>query len=238
MEGFIYLHRKMLDWEWYDDINTCRVFLHCLFRANWKPCKWHGVEIEAGQFITSLQTLANETGLSVRQIRTALEHLISTGEVTSKSHNKFRIITVNNWERYQAIDKQDDKQPTKKRQRSDKQPTTDEERNKEIKKINKYYPGDENLDKAFSDYVSMRKQIKKPMSDRAVELAMKKLDDLSAGDKDTAIAILNQSIMNSWQGLFELKRDKIQKPTENKFNNFSGREYDYTALENEAYGMY
>ena len=136
MEGFIYLHRKMLDWEWYDDINTCRVFLHCLFKANWRPCKWHGVDIEAGQFITSLQTLASETGLSVRQIRTALEHLISTGEVTSKSHSKYRIITVNNWDRYQVLDKQSDKQPTSKRQASDKQATTAEESNKEINKNN------------------------------------------------------------------------------------------------------
>lgn len=213
MEGFIYLHRKMLDWEWYDDINTCRVFLHCLFRANWKPCKWHGVDIEPGQFITSLQTLAIETGLSVRQIRTALEHLISTGELTSKSQSKFRIITVNNWDRYQAIDKQVDKQATKKRQASDKQATTDEESNKEIKKegnkeINKYYPADELLDAAFKDYVSMRKQIKKPMSDKAIELAMKKLNDLSGGNNDTAIAILNQSIMNSWQGLFPLNQKK------------------------------
>ena len=73
-------------------------------------------------------------------------------------------------------------------------------------KKNKYYPEDELLDNAFSDYVSMRKQIKKPMSDRAIELAMKKLNELSSGNNDTAIAILNQSIMNSWQGLFPLKQ--------------------------------
>ena len=232
MEGFIYLHRKMLDWEWYDDINTCRVFLHCLFRANWKPCKWHGVDIEAGQFITSLQTLAVETSLSVMQVRTALNHLISTGEITSKSHSKFRIITVVKWDEYQEPNKQRNKQATRKQQGSNKQVTTDEESNKEINKY-KYYE-DPELDKTFSDYVSMRKQIKKPMSDRAIELAKGKLETLSGGDRDKSIAILNQSIMNSWQGLFELKQEAKNKT---KFSNFEERKYNFAELENEFYGM-
>ena len=54
----------------------------------------------------------------------------------------------------------------------------------------------------------MRKQIKAPMTDRAIELAIKKLEQLSGGDNDKAIEIINQSIMNSWKGLFELKQDK------------------------------
>lgn len=68
-----------------------------------------------------------------------------------------------------------------------------------------YYPNDEKLNQAFVDYVAMRKQIKKPMSDRAIELAISKLEKLSKGDNDMAIAILEQSILGSWQGLYELK---------------------------------
>lgn len=77
-----------------------------------------------------------------------------------------------------------------------------------------YFPNDESLNQAFLDYLEMRKQIKKPMTDRAVELAIKKLKELSAlpfsdsMDNDLAIQILNQSIMNSWQGLFPLKEQK------------------------------
>lgn len=68
----------------------------------------------------------------------------------------------------------------------------------------RYYPNDESLDKTFADYVAMRKKIKKPMTDRAVDLAIKKLNELSKGDNDLAIRILEQSIMNSWQGLFPI----------------------------------
>ena len=58
----------------------------------------------------------------------------------------------------------------------------------------------------------MRKQIKKPLAtDRAIELAIKKLDKLSGGDNDKAIEILNQSILNSWQGLFPLKDENTSK---------------------------
>ena len=76
-----------------------------------------------------------------------------------------------------------------------------------VSKDPEYYPNDEKLDKAFADYVAMRKQIKKPLTERAVELAMKKLAELSNGDNDMAVKIIEQSIMNSWQGLFPLKDD-------------------------------
>lgn len=79
------------------------------------------------------------------------------------------------------------------------------------KEVAVYFPNDESLNQAFLDYVEMRKQIKKPMTDRAIELAIKKLHELAAVpfgnsiDNDLAIQILNQSVMNSWQGLFPLK---------------------------------
>ena len=137
-ERFIKLYSKMLDWEWYDDINTCRLFIHCLLKANWQSTKWHGIEIKEGQFVTSLTTLAEETHLSVRQVRVALKHLKMTGEVTSKGQSKYSVITVNSWNEYQGSDKQGDKQVTSKRQASDKQVTTDIEdiEESEYKNIN------------------------------------------------------------------------------------------------------
>lgn len=91
------------------------------------------------------------------------------------------------------------------------------ERSKEGEKKKKpsvYYPLDEKLNKAFADYVDMRKQIKKPLTERAIELAQKKLEELSKGDNDVSILILEQSVMNCWQGLFPLKEDKQTKKTD------------------------
>ena len=88
MEGWIKLHRKMINWEWYNDINVKVVFLHLLLTANHEDKKWQGIEIKRGQKITSLSHLAEETKLSVKQIRNVLNKLKSTGEITSKGTNK------------------------------------------------------------------------------------------------------------------------------------------------------
>ena len=81
--------------------------------------------------------------------------------------------------------------------------------NNETKKKNVliYYPLDEKLNSAFSDYVYNRKKLRKPMTDRAITLAIKKLDEMTH-DNDEKIEILNQSIMNGWAGLFPLKDEK------------------------------
>ena len=213
-DAFIKLYRNMLDWEWYDDVNTKMLFLHILLRANWKAGSWHGIKYEAGEFITSLQTLADEVHLSVHQVRTALDHLKATGEVASRCQGKIRIITVNNWCKYQVGGKVSGKIVARWRQGSGNVAATDKEykekeEGEELKEY-KYYPNDETLDRAFADYVDMRKKIKKPMTDKAIDLAIKKLDELSCGDNDIAVKIINQSIMNSWQGLFPLKEDQRQ----------------------------
>lgn len=68
------------------------------------------------------------------------------------------------------------------------------------------YTQNEELRKALRDYIQMRKAIRKPVTNRALELAFKNLDGLTRADVDK-IAIVNQSIMNSWQGLFPLKNN-------------------------------
>lgn len=121
---WIKLHSKILNWEWYKNSNVFRLFLHCLLKANWKDGKFQGKEILRGSFVTSLETLSQDTCLSVQQIRTALTHLISTGELTSKSYAKFRVITVINYELYQQVNKETNNQITSNQQADNKQVTT------------------------------------------------------------------------------------------------------------------
>ena len=84
------------------------------------------------------------------------------------------------------------------------------------KKPSVYYPMDEELNKAFLDYIEFRKKIKKPMTDRAIELAMNELDKLAGTDNEMAIQILNQSILRGWQGLFPLKDSKPSSDNNNQ----------------------
>ena len=84
-EGWVKLHRQLENWEWYTDVPVKVLFLHCLIKANFEDKKWRGIEIKRGQFITSISNLAIETGLSVSQVRTALNKLETTQEVTNQS---------------------------------------------------------------------------------------------------------------------------------------------------------
>lgn len=122
---YIKVFRRMLDWEWYTDVNTTKLFLHCLLKANWKDGSWHGYKYKRGQFITSIASLSHETGLSVKQVRTALKHLKMTGEVASKEYSKFRVITVSGYDDYQSSGKQNGKQGASKGQADGKQGATD-----------------------------------------------------------------------------------------------------------------
>lgn len=109
-KGYIKLYRSLLDWEWYDDKNVCRLFTHCLLRANHADRTWHGQIIRRGSFITSYEKLSTETSLTVREIRTALNKLKMTNELTCKSTSRNTTIIINNFNFYQPNDIQNDLQ--------------------------------------------------------------------------------------------------------------------------------
>ena len=98
------VHRKLVQWGWYQDYVVKDLFLHLLLTASFRESQWMGRTIEKGQVITSYAHLAEELGFSVKQIRTALNKLKSTGEVASESTNRYTIITVVNWEKYQVLE--------------------------------------------------------------------------------------------------------------------------------------
>ena len=53
MGGHIKIDRRILEWEWYSDINTCRLFIHLLLKANWKDGRFQGTEVPRGSLVTS-----------------------------------------------------------------------------------------------------------------------------------------------------------------------------------------
>lgn len=87
---------------------------------------------------------------------------------------------------------------------------------------------------AFRGYMDYRKSIGAAMTDRAVQLAISKLNELAPGNPSVQVAIINQSVLNGWKGLFELKSTGEKSPQKggksNTFHNFHQREVDYDAL--------
>ena len=99
--GYIKLYRKFLEWEWYDDDNCTRLFIHCLLKANYREKQWRGKTILRGQFFTSVDTLSKELHLTTKQIRIAISKLENTGEILKKGANEGTYITVCNYDSYQ-----------------------------------------------------------------------------------------------------------------------------------------
>lgn len=132
-DGWIKLHRKILDWEWYDDFNTWKLFIHLLLTVNYEDKRWRGKEIKRGERITSYPKLSEETKLTVRQIRTAMDKLRLTGEVTRLKATFYTHVRVNNYNQYQQDDRSSVTTLTEERQKSDRPVTTTKER-KEVKK--------------------------------------------------------------------------------------------------------
>lgn len=130
---YIKLSRKLLDWEWYGNINTCRLFVHMLLKANWKDGKFEGKVIPRGSFVSSIGNLAKETSMTNDEVRTALKHLISTKEVTKQSYSKYTVFSVNNYAEYQDVPKQNPSQiPSSSHSIPNLFPTIEEK--KEVKK--------------------------------------------------------------------------------------------------------
>ena len=99
--GYIKVYRSLLFWEWYDDANTLRVFLHLLLTANHEEQSWKGIKVQRGQRVSSFSKIGQELGLSEKEVRTAVRHLIKTGEVAHNATSKYGVFTVNNYDRFQ-----------------------------------------------------------------------------------------------------------------------------------------
>jgi len=101
MSGWVKLHRIFKTWEWYGAPNHLAVFIDLLLHANYEDGKYRGVLIPKGSLTTSSGKIADRTGLSRQQVRTVLANLQSTSEITIKTTNKYSMISVTNWDKYQ-----------------------------------------------------------------------------------------------------------------------------------------
>ena len=222
MERWVKIYEGILDWEWADDPNMVSLWVHLLLRVNYRDKKWHGIEVKRGQLITSLASLNEVTGISVQSIRTCLKRLEETGEITIKSTNKFRIITICKYAVYQGGDitsqQANNKQITSNQQTTNKQLTTtqdniEEIQGKNIKKITTKVvtkesfvaPEFESVFNLWLEYKKERRESYK--SQKSLQACYNKLLKLANGNPIIAGLIVEQSMANNWAGLFPLKTD-------------------------------
>lgn len=230
-ERFVKISESITDWDWYQDSNTSRLFIHCIIKANWKDGKFQGKEIKRGSFVTSTKKLSLELGLSEQNIKTAIKHLKHSGDITSKGQSKYSIITVLNYDKWQKSNKQSNSQNnneanehvTSNQPASNQQVTTIVEVLEEVERVEEVESNDtraseltptkvienftknKNLITSLKQFRDMRKTIKKPITtERAMNDRLNELMKLS-NDENIQIEIVNQSVDNCWQRFYELK---------------------------------
>jgi hypothetical protein len=125
VEGWIKLHRKFLTWEWFDKSEMVHLFLYLLLKANHENNIWQGVEIKRGQLITGRKILSKDTGISEQSIRTCMNRLKLTNELTIKTTNKYTIITICNYDSYQTVNNNNNQQINQ--QSTNNQPTINQQ---------------------------------------------------------------------------------------------------------------
>lgn len=99
--GYIKLDKKILSWAWYSDASVFKVFIHLLLTAEYKERKIGRIALERGQVFIKQGKIAEENGLSYKQVRGALNCLKDTGEIKMRATNRGTIITICNYTKYQ-----------------------------------------------------------------------------------------------------------------------------------------
>ena len=195
MGTYIKLYREILDNpRLSSDNNAYLMFTKLLLK----------VDRHTGTYITGRKKLATLCNLKETTAWMTLKRLNDDNMINMLSDKHKTKITICNWDEYQSRgDRYDDRSSvdlmTKKRGFDDTK--------QELKKKNK-----ENkkkvlspLDDAIDEFILHRKQMKRPMTEKAIELLHQKLEKMYPGNPENQIATLYQSIENGWQGVFELR---------------------------------
>ena len=212
MEGYIKLYRQIMKWEWYDDANAFRLFIHLLLKANYEEAQWRGITIKRGQLFTSIGHLSHDLKISDKAIRIALDKLIKTKEVASEGASNGTMITICKYDSYQStFNTEGQTKGQTKGERGAINNNNNNNKEKNNKEIDLSF-----LQKDFIPIVEKWLLYKKEKKQEykgqtSINTFCKKLIDYSNGEPIIAEAIIEQSIANNWAGIFELKINGVTK---------------------------
>ncbi len=203
MSGWIKIHRKFLDWQWFEKPEAVQLFVYMLLKANHKDGNWQGHEIKKGQFITSAQTISNDTKLTLQVVRTLLKKFELTNEIIVKSTNKFTMLTICKYECYQDENEDANKPITNNQQTTNKQSTTNKNEKKEKNE----------KEVILDSWIEYRKSAKKTLTQQSIKSILVKMENYT---NEQCKFVINKSIEQGWQGLFWDNIQTIQEVNEPK----------------------
>ena len=221
-EGWFKIYRCLFNKAiWLNSTAEQKVILITLLgMANYggKEWEWKGKQFKtkAGQFVTSANSIMIKSGIGIsrQNVRTALTKFKNYDFLTYESTKTGILVSIVNWGAYQgekAMVNQVINPKITKRSPMPNQDLTTNKNDKNVKNEKKYiyiseFTANKLLIETIIDFMKMRDKIKKPMTDRALQLMLNKLNGI-AHEEEVQIKILENSIENCWQGIFPLRAD-------------------------------
>lgn len=211
-DGWIKLHRKLLNNKIFFDSEKLQLFIYLLLMAAHEDCIVHGVQIKRGQLLIGRKRIAMDTRQKSGSIPRRLKYLENATMIEQQPNNQHTVITICNYDTYQEVRTTTEQRGKEKRTTTEQRPNT-YKNNKNIRKKKE----EEKIilsrfDQTLKDFEEHREKLRKPMTKRAKEMVLKKLETLSPLEENQ-IKILEQSIERGWQGVFPLQEN----------NNFDNR---------------
>lgn len=223
MEGtYIKLYRDLLKKPIMQNPKLLQVWIWCLLKAShcehFQTVGLQKIHLLPGQFITGRFAGAKELNINPSSFWKYLTWLKNNESLDIKSNNKFSVITLTNWHLHQMDtpkgDSKNDNKKTTKRQQND----TNNNGNNGNNNISPYGDISNDLAQVVDAFVEMRKKIKKPMTDRAIAMMLNKLHKMAQTDS-VKLTILERSIINSWQDIYDLPEVKNGQPQQRTSGN-------------------
>ena len=170
-------------------------------------------ESKEGYSYPSHSRLIKETGLSKSTLIKCLKELEELGYITSEktagNNNKYFIdssIKISSSKNDTSSSTKNDTGVVLNLVHKNKQENKQKNNNSDLEVIIEAYTDNKELKETIFDFIEMRKSIKKKLTERALKTILNKLDKIALNDFEK-IEILENSIVNCWQGVFEIKKE-------------------------------
>ena len=237
--GYIRVWRKSLFSRVFQNEGLWKIWTWCLLKGSYKE-RWVSistgrgqieVEIKAGQFIFGRESAARELKMNPSTVWKRIVKLKNMGNLNIESNRQYSIVSIINWDSYQCEDLKSDSesnyQVTGKEQPSDRQVTQtiivknskEGKEGKEGKRREETPLPDWINSETWTAFLDHRKYIKKPASERAQKMILKQLEEWMNKGHDPN-KVLETSIINGWQGIFEPIAPKNKEEAEDEFAKF------------------
>lgn len=180
------------------------------------------IKLLPGQFVTGRKKIASDLKVSESKVQRILKLFEIEHQIEQQMASKGRVIAICNWDKYQNSEHHTEQIVNSKRTGSEQVVNTKQERKnvkkeKNVKEIIKEKVSElpAGLQGTVNDFLDMRDSIKAPIkTEKGLTLILNKLNKLSNGDVQASREILEQSIMNSYKGVFPLKQQRNEKRNE------------------------